>query len=385
MGSSPRHASHPLFYRSRADRVVAGVAGGLAERLGVDPVVIRFSFIVLGLAGGAGAVCYVLLWMLSANPEGHAVPGPRSPSAQPTIATICVVIGSLLVLRGFGVWLGDGVVWPVALAATGSAIIWARGRRSRVAPLRIVTGILLIGASIALFLAQHTGLNTVRNLVFAIAITIAAAALLLGPWIWKIGKRLSEEQRERIRSEERAEMAAHLHDSVLQTLALIQRSGETGEATSLARRQERELRAWLYRRAGPEQQATLNDAIDALAARVEESYRVRVDAVVVGDRPLDERLKALVDACGEAATNAARHSGADSLSLYVEADDSGATAFVRDQGKGFDASSVPRDRRGIADSIKGRVERYGGTASITSSLGAGTEVHLYMPRNGNGG
>lgn len=365
--------------------MVAGVAGGLAERLGVDPVVIRFSFIVLGLAGGAGAVCYVLLWMLSANPEGHAIPGPRSPSVQPTIATICVVTGLLLVLRGFGVWLGDGVVWPVALAATGSAVIWARGRRARVAPLRVVAGALLIAAAIALFLAQHTGLNTVRNLVFAIAITIAAAALLLGPWIWKIGRRLSEEQRDRIRSEERAEMAAHLHDSVLQTLALIQRSGETGEATSLARRQERELRAWLYRRTGPEQRATLNDAIDALAARVEESYRVRVDAVVVGDRPLDERLKALVDACGEAATNAARHSQADSISLYVEADNSGATAFVRDQGKGFDASSVPHDRRGIADSIKGRVERYGGTASITTSPGEGTEVHLYMPRNGNGG
>jgi signal transduction histidine kinase/phage shock protein PspC (stress-responsive transcriptional regulator) len=361
------------------------VAGGLAERLGVDPVVIRFSFVVLGLAGGAGAICYLLLWMLSANPEGHAVPALIPSAMRPTIATISVVTGSLLVLRGFGIWLGDGVVWPVALAATGSAVIWSRGRHVRVAPLRIVAGVLLIAASIASFLAQHVGLNTARNLVFAVAITIAAIALLLGPWIWRIGKRVAEEQRDRIRSEERAEMAAHLHDSVLQTLALIQRSSAPGGATSLARRQERELRAWLYRRSSPEERATLNDAIDALAARVEEGYRVRVDAVVVGDRALDERLKALVDACGEAATNAARHSGANSVSLYVEADDSSATAYVRDQGRGFAVSSVPHDRRGIADSIRGRVERYGGTASIKTAPGEGTEVHLYMPRNGNGG
>ena len=375
----------PLFYRSRTDRVVAGVAGGLAERLGVDPVVIRFSFVVLGLAGGAGAVCYLLLWMLSADPEGHVVPAPISPAVRPTVASISVVVGSLLVLRSIGVWLGDGVVWPVALAATGSAVIWARGRHVRVAPLRIVAGVLLVAAGIASFLAQYVGLNTTRNLVFAVAITIGALALLLGPWIWRIGKRLADEQRDRIRSEERAEMAAHLHDSVLQTLALIQRSSAPGEATSLARRQERELRAWLYRRSNAEQRDTLNDAIDGLAARIEESYRVRVDAVIVGDRPLDDRLRALVDACGEAATNAARHSGADSLSLYVEADQSGTTAYVRDLGKGFDASAVPPDRRGISDSIKGRVERYGGTVSITTSPGTGTEVHLYLPRNGNGG
>jgi signal transduction histidine kinase len=179
-------------------------------------------------------------------------------------------------------------------------------------------------------------------------------------------------------------MAAHLHDSVLQTLALIQRSDSSGEAASLARRQERELRAWLYRRSDPKQRDMLNDALDALALRVEERYRVRVDGVVVGDRPMDERLKALVDACGEAVTNAARHSGADAVSLYIETDASGATAYVRDQGKGFDTAAVPSDRRGIADSIRGRVERFGGTASITSGP-EGTEVQLFVPRNGNSG
>jgi len=376
-------ASRALFFRSRTDRVLTGVAGGLAERIGVDPIVIRFSFVVLGLAGGAGVFLYGLLWMLSVEPNGHAVPSPGR-GVRSTVAVAFIVVGALLILRSLGIWFGDAIVWPAALAATGSAIIWSRTRGTPTAVLRIIAGALMIAGAVALFLGQYTSVNTVRNLIFAIGVTIAAAALLLGPWIWGFGKRLAEEQRDRIRSEERADMAAHLHDSVLQTLALIQRSDSSGEAASLARRQERELRAWLYRRSDPKQRDMLNDALDALALRVEERYRVRVDGVVVGDRPMDERLKALVDACGEAVTNAARHSGADAVSLYIETDASGATAYVLDQGKGFDTAAVPSDRRGIADSIRGRVERFGGTASITSGP-EGTEVQLFVPRNGNSG
>jgi signal transduction histidine kinase len=218
---------------------------------------------------------------------------------------------------------------------------------------------------------------------FAVAVTATGVALVLGPWIYRLARQLSDERRERIRSEERGEMAAHLHDSVLQTLAMIQRSASQQEMSSLARSQERELRAWLFGRAGPNAEippdASVSVAIDAMAARVERLQRVPVETVVVGDRVLDERLRSLVDACGEAVMNAARHSGAAEVSVYVEMDADGATAFVRDQGKGFDPSLIPSDRRGIADSIYGRMERIGGTASIVSSPGLGTEVRLRLP------
>ena len=176
-------------------------------------------------------------------------------------------------------------------------------------------------------------------------------------------------------------MAAHLHDSVLQTLALIQRSKSDREMTSLARTQERELRAWLYGRAPELAAVRLRDAIDSMAGRIERQHQVSVEAVVVGDAPMDERLRSLVNAASEATANAAVHSGSTTISVYVEVEQGAVTAFVRDQGSGFDPAVVPDDRRGIADSIVGRMERYGGTATVTSKPGAGTEVVLKLPRS----
>jgi signal transduction histidine kinase len=174
-------------------------------------------------------------------------------------------------------------------------------------------------------------------------------------------------------------MAAHLHDSVLHTLALIQRADSAPEVVALARRQERELRAWLYAPPVP-LDGSLRPAVEAIATRVEQRHNVPVDVVVVGDAPLDARARAMVDACQEAALNAARHSGAALVSVYVEVEPDQLTGFVRDEGKGFDPERVPSDRRGIADSIRGRIHRHGGTAVITSSPGEGTEVQLRMPR-----
>jgi signal transduction histidine kinase len=175
-------------------------------------------------------------------------------------------------------------------------------------------------------------------------------------------------------------MAAHLHDSVLHTLALIQRADAPAEVVTLARRQERELRAWLNGRGEQEGgSGSLGAAVDALAARVEHEHAVAVDVVVVGDRAVDERLRAVVLACQEAALNAARHSGAPRVSVYVEAEPDVITAFVRDQGRGFDPSDVPGDRHGIAESIRGRIQRVGGTAVVTSTVGVGTEVQLRVP------
>jgi signal transduction histidine kinase len=207
-------------------------------------------------------------------------------------------------------------------------------------------------------------------------------ALLLGPWIVRLARQLGVERRERIRSEERAEVAAHLHDSVLQTLALIQRTADSPhETVSLARRQERELRAWLYGARSPTA-STVAAALDGVVTEVEALHDVTVEVVTVGDGPLDERRAALVAAVREAVLNAARHSGAAEVSVFVECGPEATTAFVRDRGSGFDVARVPPDRRGIADSIVGRTERHGGRAEIHSAPGDGTEVALGIPAGG---
>jgi signal transduction histidine kinase len=391
--------------RSRDNRILLGVAGGLGERLGVDPILVRIAFAVLAIAGGSGVLLYLLAWGLSVEPEAATVAaGPvRRPTGRQALALGMVVLGTMLLLRQVGLWFGDRIAWPVALAAAGSAVIWARsddrdrarwtraGARipgnpvealfsGRVGLVRIVVGGVLVASGMGLALAnQGTNLAAAGNALLAMAITAAGLLLIFGPWTSRLARQLAEERRVRIRSEARAEMAAHLHDSVLHTLALIQRADSAPEVVALARRQERELRAWLYAPPAPPD-GSLRPAVEAIATRVEQLHNVPVDVVVVGDAPLDARGRAMVDACQEAALNAARHSGAPLVSVYVEVEPDQLTGFVRDQGKGFDPGRVPSDRRGIADSIRGRVHRHGGTATVTSSPGEGTEVQLRMPR-----
>ena len=250
----------------------------------------------------------------------------------------------------------------------------------RISPLRIAAGALLVAAGMAIFLVANRALASTRTAVLVVLVTAAGLGLILGPWILRLVRDAGEERRQRIRSEERAEIAAHLHDSVLHTLALIQRSDDPADVSALARRQERELRAWLDHRATPSDHQDLRGAVDALASRVEQLHHVTVDTVVVGDAAVSEHVEALLLACQEAAINAARHSGAPRVSIYVEADPDGITAYVRDEGAGFDVGAVPADRRGIAQSVVGRMRRHGGTATVTSKPGQGTEVHLELPR-----
>ncbi len=407
--------------RSRSDRIVVGVAGGLAVRLGVDPVIVRLGFVVLAFAGGVGIAAYLLAWLFSVEPPpSDAGRGPssdteagedvRAAAMDPTTATqravaaSLVIGGALLFLRGVGAWFGDALVWPVALGAVGSAIIWtradpdARARWSRAASrlprrsigpflsgpasvLRVALGGMLILGGMAVFLVANDAfaVRALRNVLFAAGVTAAGAALILGPGVWRLGRQLAAERRERIRSEERAEVAAHLHDSVLQSLAMIQRASSAEEMSTLARAQERELRAWLYR-GGPPPGGTLGAAVQEAADRVERMHNVEVEVVQVGDATLDERGQALVQAAGEAVANAARHAGVRRVSVYVEVEPDAVTAFVRDRGRGFDPEAVPADRRGIAESIRGRMERAGGAAEVRSAAGEGTEVVLRMPR-----
>jgi signal transduction histidine kinase len=236
----------------------------------------------------------------------------------------------------------------------------------------------LVLAGLGAFLAANDAFAVARQIALAVIVTIAGLALILGPWIRRMTSELAEERRERIRSEERAEMAAHLHDSVLQTLALIQRKADQPrELVALARRQERELRAWLYGSTNGSS-GTLARAIETMATEVEEVHGVAVDVVTVGDVALGPSTDALVQAAREAVVNAAKHSGANAVSVYVETDGDRVTVFIRDRGHGFDPGSVPGDRQGISSSIRDRMSRHGGNATITSSADEGTEVMLEL-------
>jgi len=208
------------------------------------------------------------------------------------------------------------------------------------------------------------------------------------PWWVRLVRDLGSERSARVAERERAEVAAHLHDSVLQTLALIQRQPENArEVLRLARSQERQLRTWLYGPTGYASTGTGRDAdpvtfpaaLAAAAGEVEDTYTVAVAPVVVGDAAMDPQLAALVAAAREAMVNAAKHAGVAEISVYAEIGAGRAEVFVRDRGSGFDPDTVATDRRGLAQSIRGRMERHGGRAVVRSQPGQGTEVELTMP------
>ena len=232
------------------------------------------------------------------------------------------------------------------------------------------------------FLWLNDALRPARDVLLAVVVVLIAATLILAPWWLRLVRGLTAERTERIRSQERAEVAAHLHDSVLQTLALMQkRVDDPREVAALARRQERELRAWLNgRRAAGEETVAL--ALESAAAEVEEAHGVPIEVVAVGDAPLDERAGALVAAAREAMVNAAKFAGVGGadISLYAEVDPERIEVFVRDRGPGFDPAAVPADRRGVSESIVGRMERHGGRAVVHTAPGEGTEVELVMAR-----
>ncbi|HLJ07278.1 MAG TPA: PspC domain-containing protein [Acidimicrobiia bacterium] len=394
--------------RSAQRRVVAGVAGGLAEQLRVDPTILRLGFVLLGLCGGAGAVIYAVLWATLPAEDPSRPAAPLDAGVQRGLAVALIIGGFVLLLVAGGLWFGPVVTWSVALVSLGVTVVWLRGndtdrarwsRKARGAPssaldalagkpigrFRLALGAMLVLLGLLVFLTGTHLLQAHGSVVVAVLITAGGAMLIAGPWGWRLVTALGSERRERIRSEERAEMAAHLHDSVLQTLALIQRSDQPREMVALARSQERELRAWLMGREptvadGSRPAATVAQAVEKVGATVELQFKVPVEVVTVGDAPLDDRLQAIVDATREGLVNAAKHSGADQISLYVEVEPHAVTAFVRDQGCGFDPESAAPDRRGIAQSIRGRMQRAGGTASVVSEPGGGTEVQLVLPR-----
>ena len=385
--------------RDPDDRLVAGVCAGVARQVGVDPLVVRVTTVAFAFAGGVGVVLYLLAWTVGEErpPQAAAVPITR----RQTLAVGFVALGCLLLLRDVGLWMGDTLVLPIALGAIGSAIIWARAdegdrrrwstlgerfpghaeRRSPASPVRILGGAILIAIGMAAILAANNALLALRSVGLAIAATLVGVGLVFGPWMSRLFSELADERRERIRTEERAEVAAHLHDSVLQTLALIQRSAdEPRRMVALARSQERELRAWLYgRRDVDDAPVTLRSMLDDVLGSVEAAHELDVELVVVGDCRVDDDVQALVAAVREALTNAGKHAGVATASVFVEVAGGEVTAFVRDRGAGFDPGAVEGDRRGIADSIRGRLRRHGGTATLVTAPGNGTEWELTVP------
>lgn len=365
------------------DRYLGGVATAIGERTGIDPGFVRIGFVVATvLTKGVAAIAYALAWgwleWRSRRPDADA-PGPLAGG----IALLVAGFVLLLVLDGLG-----SLGWPLAIAAVGAGIIWASNRDGETSARGIASqysggfGIaLVIGASL-LFLASSDALGQTREVALGIVVFGVAISLILAPFLWRLGRNLAEERAERVRVQERAEMSAHLHDSVLQTLAMMQKAADDPtEVALLARRQERELRDWMAgdRQArGTAGEETLAAALEAAAAAVELDHRSKIDVVTVGDGPLDDRGHALVAATREALTNASKYGGDAPVSLFAEISGTAASVFVRDRGPGFDPDAIAADRHGVRDSIVARMERAGGTASIRSEAGFGTEVELEL-------
>jgi signal transduction histidine kinase/phage shock protein PspC (stress-responsive transcriptional regulator) len=408
------------LYRSADGRWLGGVARGLAGHLGLPVSWVRIVFVALFMADGLGALLYAGFWF--AVPLGvGGVDAPRA-TAEPTAETGAdgrrrlfarkpdkgqlFALLALVVLMGIFVnnlqlgGIANAYIWPTLLIGAGVAVVWRQvdnarrehwvevTRRKRVLPIvRSAAGVVLVGTGVTGIVVLQGSAKHLGAVLQASLAVLVGIALLAGPYLVRMMQELSEERLMRIRAQERAEVAAHVHDSVLHTLTLIQRNADDPrEVARLARAQERELRAWLYRPEGTgkaEEQGpeTLAEAVRRTAAEVEDHHGVPVEVVCVGDCPLDEKLGAQVQAAREAMVNAAKYGG-ESGTVQVYAEVEGHTVFVsvRDRGPGFDPEAVPADRMGVRESIIGRMQRNGGTARLSSAPDGGTEVELEMER-----
>jgi signal transduction histidine kinase len=414
MAAGPTTTAPPstgALRRDRSDGLIAGVCAGVGRHVGIDPLAVRIGFVAAATAGGVGFVAYALAWLLIPAGEGQVATARRPRTGRGAVevglGAALLLVSVLLAARELGLPFSDAVAWPLVLVAAGGALLW---RQSQAAPARGETGaggpataapaapapvrdpevvsrvgvgvVLVLGAGIA-FLQATGALAAAGDVALAALVVAIALGVIFAPWIVRLVRSLAAERAARIRSQERAEVAAHLHDSVLQTLALVQkRAADPREVAALARRQERELRAWLSDRPQPGAGQRLIPALEAAAAEVEQAHGVEVDVVGVGDAPLEPGGEALVAAAREAIVNAAKFGGGAPVAIYAEADGARLQVFVRDRGPGFDPSAVPADRRGVRESIIGRMERHGGRATIHASPGGGTEVELVLERDG---
>ncbi|OUC95222.1 PspC domain-containing protein [Streptosporangium minutum] len=385
----PEAPALPRLIRPVEGRLVAGVAQGAAAQLRLDPVALRLAFVLLTVLDGIGAVAYAALWMFTSREPYEG----REPSRDWSQVAAYGAIGLALMALGWltGTSTGGIGAWPIAVGGIGSLILWQQAdpdrrqrwmnstvgqvRQNRV---RTLAGLALVVVGAIGFLVVTDELGSARPGVMFTLVVVGGVALIAAPWLAALWKELQRERRERIRQEERAEFAAHVHDSVLHTLTLIQRNAnDSREVMRLARSQERELRNWLYQ---PKQDAdaSVAAAVRRVAAEEEDAHGVPIEVVCVGDCPLTPELSAMMQAARQAMVNAAKYSESSVVSVYAEAEPEEVTVFIRDRGVGFDMGQVPEDRMGIRQSIIGRMERHGGSARVRTEPGEGTEVMLTM-------
>lgn len=413
-------------------RLIAGVCAGLAEHLNLSVRLVRGLFVALAFAAGAGILLYAWLWVMTPSEAENTVentagtrrgadrvpgagpqpvtgrqgrPGPGHGPAKSILSlgrrefllgTGLLVVAAALIAQQLGAGIRWGTIVPIVVILVGAVLTWMQLDDTHRAGLvhrakadqtggfiRLGAGLALVIIGVLIIVSGAGSWALMGNSVLASLAVLAGVGLVLAPWGLKFWRDLEMERSGRAREAARAEFAAHLHDSVLQTLALIQnRAGSEQDVLRLARSQERELREWLYR--DPSRNpGNLAARIKAIAADIEDAYGQVIDVVVVGDTEMSERHEALVQAAREALLNAARHAGGP-VSVYLEATGQGCDIFVRDRGAGFDLRMVPQDRMGVRESIVGRMKRYGGTAGINSGPD-GTEVRLSLPAASEGG
>ena len=405
MLNPPLPESTRRLYRSPEKRLLGGVARGLSMHLGVEVWLVRLSFALLALINGIGIVAYAAFWLFV--PLGRVPPVERSeprPSVRAMLMFGLVVEAAVV----FGVDRFDApgnwnVLLPVIAVVAGLAVLWRQAddeQRSRWfsprgrgpwAPARILLGSLVVLGGITVLISNGAPWSRNGRVLLAALALVAGVLLIALPFLLRLFRDLSAERSERIRSQERAEVAALMHDSVLHTLTLIQRSSaDSAEVARLARAQERELRTWLYdggpRPGSAPAPETFVRAVKTAVAEVEDGHGVQIEVVTVGDAPLDDRLRACVAATREAAVNAAKYAKGAPITVYAEVETQGgktqgAEVYVRDRGPGFDLDTVASDRMGIRESIIGRMGRYGGRASIRTAPGEGTEVRIEWRRD----
>ncbi|BAJ28900.1 MULTISPECIES: ATP-binding protein [Kitasatospora] len=434
------------LYRSPHGRILGGVCQGLATHLGVPVTWVRLAFTVLFFSQGIGSLLYAAFWVVvplginqaapgadrparrhaEAGPgrfgrlrellertfhgddgapdtDAAAVPGGvgvggrgRAGSMGQLFALIALVIGVMALLSALGIQTAKPYVWPLLAVGIGVALVWRQADDSRWqswfglepgsrkgAYLRVLAGVLLVVAGIIGYFVTQ-GVGSPLALVVESSLAVVAGVLVLGgPSMLRMWQDLGAERTARIRAQERAEIAAHVHDSVLHTLTLIQRRAEDPkEVLRLARAQERELRLWLYRPEAAAEDApdTLAEHLRAIVAEVEDRHGVHLELVCVGDCPMDEKIASQMKAAREAMVNAAKYGGGGPVQVYAEVEGRTVSVFVRDHGPGFDPDDLPEDRMGVRESIIGRMRRNGGTARVRPAPDGGTEVELEMER-----
>jgi signal transduction histidine kinase len=396
--------------RDPEDRIGGGLAAGVGERLGFSPTTMRVACVVAALVTqGLAVPLYFIGWLVIPAKGATASIGAKARRDSRGV-TLAIAVASLLAvfLLLAGV-LNDGSIeiygWPQVVSVVCLTLIWRNApeneqaaMRHLVAPLeslgggggnprrgtrlRLAVSAALLVVGLGWLFSLHGGLKLLAPLG-GFVLVAAGIVVLLGPWWLRIARDLLLERQARARAEERADMAARVHDSVLQTLALIQRGAEDpATVVQLARAQERELRSWLFegRAPGDTEVTSFAEGVRQIQRDAEARHGVPVEVVTVGNCPLDDRLSALLAAAREATVNAAKWSGAGVISVFAEVEPDKVAVAVRDRGKGFDPDAVPADRKGVAESIRGRMARHGGEATVQSTLGEGTKVTLTMAR-----